>query len=165
MKRLLPFVMLLMSAGSVSAGDLTSRHSSSVQLTVEGPAIQSTRLGSSYSVSGSNINVTTLGGLNGGSATAAPTLTAGSYAINTNGDAFNFAESSFIGDTPVTSQVALTSGGRIEQPNLYSDTTSQLGGTAGTLAGTINTAGVMTLTAGGAGTTATGQFVTEITVR
>ena len=157
--------MLLMSAGSVSAGELTSRHSSSVQLTVEGPAIQSTRLGSSYSVSGSNINVTTLGGLNGGSATAASTLTAGSYAINTQGDAFNFAESSFIGDTPVTSQVALTSGGRIEQPNLYSESTAQLGGTAGTLAGTINTSGVMTLTAGGAGTTATGQFVTEVTVR
>jgi len=157
--------MLMMSVGSVSAGELTSRHSSSVQLTVEGPAIQSTRLGSSYSVSGNNINVTTLGGLNGGSATAASTLSAGSYAINTNGDAFNFSESSFIGDTPVTSQVALTSGGRIEQPNLYSDSTSQLGGTAGTLAGTINTAGVMTLTAGGAGTTATGQFVTEVTVR
>ena len=157
--------MLLMSAGSVSAGELTSRHSSSVQLTVEGPAIQSTRLGSSYSVSGNNINVTTLGGLHGGSATAASTLNAGSYAINTNGDAFNFSESSFIGDTPVTSQVALTSGGRIEQPNLYSDSTSQLGGTAGTLAGTINTAGVMTLTAGGPGTTATGQFVTEVTVR
>ena len=165
MKRFLPFAMLLMTAGSVSAGELTSRHSSSVQLTVEGPAIQSTRLGSSYSVSGNNINVTTLGGLNGGSAAAASTLSAGSYAINTNGDAFNFSESSFIGDTPVTSQVALTSDGRIEQPNLYSNSTSQLGGTAGTLAGTINTAGVMTLTAGGAGTTATGQFVTEITVR
>jgi hypothetical protein len=32
------------------------------------------------------------------------------------------------------------------------------------LAGTITSAGVTTLTAGGAGTTATGQFVTEIVI-
>ena len=38
------------------------------------------------------------------------------------------------------------------------------GGVAGNLAGTITSAGVMTLTAGGAGTSATGQFVSEITI-
>ena len=43
-------------------------------------------------------------------------------------------------------------------------TTTQSGGVAGSLAGTITSAGVMTLTAGGAGTTATGQFVSEVTV-
>ena len=38
-------------------------------------------------------------------------------------------------------------------------------GTAGTLAGTITSAGVMTITAGGAGTVATGQHVTELTIK
>jgi hypothetical protein len=36
---------------------------------------------------------------------------------------------------------------------------------AGTLAGTLTTAGAVTLTAGGAGTSATGQFVSEVTVK
>jgi hypothetical protein len=164
MKRFLPFIMLMMTAGVANANELTSRHSSSIQLTVEGPVVQSTRLGSSYSVSGSNINVTTLGGLTGGSATAPATIGSTSYAISNNGQAFNFAETSLIGDTPVTSQTAL-SGGQFASPNLYGQSTTQSGGTAGSLAGTINTAGDMTITAGGAGTTATGQFVTEVTVR
>jgi len=165
MKRFLPFIMLLMTAGGATAGELTSRHSSSIQLTVEGPVVQSTRLGSSYSVSGSNISVTTLGGLTGGSATAPATISAGSYTINNDGQAFNFSESSFIGDTPVTSQIQLSNNGRFDTPNLYSESTTQVGGSAGTLAGTINTAGDMTLTAGGPGTTATGQFVTELVVK
>ena len=46
-----------------------------------------------------------------------------------------------------------------------SDQVSTAAGTAGDLAGTITTAGVMTITAGGAGTVATGQFVNELTVQ
>ncbi len=42
------------------------------------------------------------------------------------------------------------------------NTLTMSGGVAGSLAGTITSAGVTTLTAGGAGTSATGQFVTEI---
>ena len=47
----------------------------------------------------------------------------------------------------------------------FGSMTSNASGTAGNLAGTITSAGAMTLTAGGAGTQATGQFVTELTVR
>ena len=47
----------------------------------------------------------------------------------------------------------------------YGTNFTSSGGVAGNLAGTITSAGVMTLTAGGAGTSATGQFVSEITVR
>ena len=47
----------------------------------------------------------------------------------------------------------------------FSDQVSTAAGTAGDLAGTITTAGVMTITAGGAGTVATGQFVNELTVQ
>ena len=44
----------------------------------------------------------------------------------------------------------------------FGNVTTESGGVAGSLAGTITSAGVMTLTAGGAGTSATGQFVSEI---
>ena len=47
----------------------------------------------------------------------------------------------------------------------YGQVQTNSGGVTGSLAGTITSAGVMTLTAGGAGTTATGQFVSEITVK
>ena len=45
-----------------------------------------------------------------------------------------------------------------------SDQTSYAAGVAGDLAGTVTSAGVITVTAGGAGTSAIGQFVSEITV-
>ena len=48
-------------------------------------------------------------------------------------------------------------------PN-FSNVTSYTAGVAGSLAGTITSAGVIGVTAGGAGSTATGQFVSEITV-
>ena len=40
-----------------------------------------------------------------------------------------------------------------------------LGGFAGSLAGTIASDGAISLTAGGAGTTATGQVVTTLTIK
>ena len=46
----------------------------------------------------------------------------------------------------------------------FGNTVTSSGGHAGTLAGTIATDGAITLTAGGAGTTATGQVVTTLTV-
>ena len=148
----------------VSAVEISNRIVDSVQLTVDGPSLQSTRVGSSYAVSGTNITATTLGGLHGGSATAAPTITTGSYDQTTDGQAFSFSESGTIGDTAVTSQASLTSGGRVEAPNLYSNTTQFQGGTAGTLAGTLTVGGVPTVTAGGAGTTAIGQRTVELSV-
>ena len=48
-------------------------------------------------------------------------------------------------------------------PN-FGSVTSYTAGTKDTLAGTVTSAGVLTVTAGGAGTSATGQFVSEITV-
>ena len=47
---------------------------------------------------------------------------------------------------------------------VFGDTSTYAGGHAGGLAGTIKSSGEITLTAGGAGTTATGQFVSEISV-
>ena len=154
-----PFFIMM----PVSAGQINSIITDSVQLTVDGPAIQSTRIGSSYSVSGSNIEVTTLGGLTGGTATAAATPSSTSYDINTDGQAFNFSESITVGDTPVTAQTAI-SGGLFNTPNLYGDTITSTGGTAGTLAGTLSPTGIPTVTAGGAGTSAIGQRTIELSV-
>ena len=147
----------------VSAGQINSIITDSVQLTVDGPALQSTRIGSSYSVSGSNISVTTLGGLTGGTATAAATPSTSSYDIDTDGQAFTFSESITVGDTPVTAQSTL-SGGLFTAPNLYGDTITNTGGTAGSLAGTLSATGIPTVTAGGAGTSAIGQRTIELSV-
>ena len=144
------------------AGEITSRITDSVQLTVQGTAIDTTRVGSSYGVSGTNIAVETLGGLTGGSATAAQTISAGSYDIKTDGQAFNFSESSLIGDTPVTTQTVAT--GTIATPNNYSDSLTQTAGVAGTLAGTLSGTSIPTVTAGGAGTTGVAQRTLELSV-
>jgi hypothetical protein len=154
-----PFLMM----SPVSAGQISSIITDSVQLTVDGPAVQSTRIGSSYSVSGSNISVTTLGGLTGGTATAAATPCSSSYDIDTDGQAFNFSESIIIGDTPVTSQATIA-GGLFTSPNLYGDSITNTGGTAGSLAGTLSATGIPTVTAGGAGTSAIGQRTIELSV-
>jgi hypothetical protein len=95
-KALLAFGMLLMAASPVHA-DITHKISTSVQLTVDAAASQATRIGSSYSVSGSNVSAT-LGGLTAPSGTAAATMTAGTYTQTTAGDAFNFSESFTAGD-------------------------------------------------------------------
>ena len=157
---LLPFFIIT----PVSAAEITSRITDSVQLVVDGPMVQSTRIGSEYSVSGTNINVTTLGGMTVGSATAPPTLTDGTYAIQTNGQAFQFSESSLVGDVAVTSQSSLSSGGRIDTPNIYGNTTQYQGGTPGALAGTLSATGIPTVTAGGSGTSAIGQRTVELSV-
>ena len=158
---LLPFFIM----SPVNAAEITSRITDSVQLTVDGPTLQSTRIGSSYSVSGSNISVTTLGGLTGGSATAAATVGTTSYDIDTDGQAFNFTESSTIGDTVVATQTSICpTTGKVLTPNVYGNTTQYQGGTAGNLAGVLSTTGIPTVTAGGAGTTAIGQRTIELSV-
>ena len=164
MKRLALLAAPFFMMSAVSAAEIKSIITDSVQLTVEGPAVQSNRIGSQYSVSGSNINVTTLGGLTGGSPVAPQTIGGTNYDINTQGQAFTFSESSLIGDTVVTEQLELGTVGRFSDPNLYGDSLTYAGGYAGALAGTLTPTGVPTVTAGGAGTTAVGQRSIELTV-
>ena len=171
MKRFLPLIMLLMT-GSVIApakADLTHRMTSSTQLQVNGAYTDATRIGSTYTVSGSNIKVATdahFGKMTAGTATAAATLDVGAYDVNTAGSAFTFSESWTQGDVvnAIGSGADVTSGVVADLP-AYGEVLTMSGGVAGDLAGTITSAGVTTLTAGGAGTTATGQFVTEIELR
>ena len=163
MKKLLPLI-LLASATAANAGEIRSTIVDSVQLTVDAPAVTSTRVGSEYAVSGTNISVTTLGGLGTSSTTAPAALSAGDYDIDTDGQAFTFSESGMVGDVAVTSQSSLSSGGRVDTPNIYGSSTQYQGGTAGTLAGTLSPTGVATVTAGGAGTSAIGQRTVELSV-
>ena len=159
-KALIAFGMVLMAAPAHA--DLITKHSTSVQLTVDAAASQATRLGSSYSVSGSNVSAT-LGGLTAPSGAAAATMNAGTYSQTTDGSAFSFTETFNAGDA-IPTGTTITSGVAPSLPAFGSVTTTA-GGVAGTLAGSIDSAGTMSLTAGGAGTSATGQFVSEITVR
>lgn len=151
MKRLLLISSLFFTI-PVSAAEITSKITDSVQLSVQGAAIQSTRIGASYSASGTNIQSTSFGGVGG----------AGTYDINTSGQAFTFSESFNAADTPVTTQSV--SAGVIASPNLYGDSVTQLAGEKGTLAGTLSPTGTPTVTAGGSGTTATGQRTIELSV-
>ncbi len=143
----------------------------SVQLTVEGPAIQSTRMGANYSVSGSNISATTMGGLNNSATSrqfpAPPSrveVTDGTYTITNSGQAFSFSESARTADIAVTDQTNLSTNGRVDAPNLYGSTIQTQGGSAGTLAGTLSGTGIPTVTAGGPGSTAIGQRTVELSV-
>ena len=151
-----------MTASVANAGGLVSKHSSSVQLTVESARSTATRVGNSYSISGSGINTTD--GTTAGTVSAG-TITSGIYSPGTisatqasDGNAFTYSTSFTQGDAIPTA--APTVG---DVPN-FSNVTSYTAGVAGTLAGTVGSSGALTVTAGGAGTTATGQFVSEITV-
>ena len=170
MKKFLPLVMLLMTGAVVAPAraDLTHRISSSTQLSVNGAYTDASRIGSTYTVSGSNIKVATdahFGKLTAGTATAAAAQDLGTYDINTAGSAFSFSESWTQGDAVNTigSGVDVTTGVVADMP-AYGNTLTMSVGVAGNLAGTITFGGVTTLTAGGAGTTASGQFVTEIVI-
>ena len=151
MRRLL-LAFSLFFVTPVNAAEITSRITDSVQLGVQGAAVQSTRIGASYSASGTNIQATSFGGVGG----------AGSYDINTAGQAFSFSESINAADSVVTNQSV--SGGVIASPNLYGDSVTQLAGDKGSLAGTLSPTGVSSVTAGGAGTTATAQRSVELSV-
>lgn len=161
MKRFIPLIMILMAAPA-NAGGLVHKMSSSVQLTVDSARTTATRLGSQYSVSGSNVNTTD--GSTAGTVSAG-TLSSGIYSPGTiaatqatNGEAFSFSSSYLQGDAVPTSAPTVGTVGN------FSSQTSYTAGVAGDLAGTIGTNGAVTITAGGAGSTAVGQFVSEITV-
>ena len=165
-KALIAFGMLLMTAGAANAGGIVSKHASSVQLTVDAARTTATRMGNSYSVSGSGV-VTDVGGSGtadlsvGGLGTLTNGVAGGSIPTATqatSGNAFSYSNSFTAGDAVITTAPT------VGDVSAFSNQTSYTAGTAGTLAGTVTTAGALTVTAGGAGTAATGQFITEVTV-
>ena len=142
--------------------DVTHRLSSSVQLNVNSAATQGTRIGSSYSVSGSGVATTdgtTANTVSTGAITSG-VMSPGNIAATqvTSGNAFSYSA------TYTQADAVPTSAGSLGDVGNFGSMTSNAAGTAGNFAGTITSAGAMPLTAGGAVTQATGQFVTELTV-
>ena len=142
--------------------DLHHKITASTQLTVNAAATQATRLGSSFSISGNNIDTTDGTTVNTVSTGA---ISPGIYSPGTiaatqddPGQAFSFSSTYSQADAIPTSAVSV---GAV--PN-FSNVTSTAAGTAGSLAGTILSDGAITPTAGGAGTTAVGQVITELSV-
>ena len=167
-KAFLLFGMILMS-GTAARADLTHRLSSSTQLQVDAGYTSVSRAGNSYSTSGSGVSTTItpsggsatndLGGISAVSTAGVATFALPDVAQTTQGNAYSFTQNITTGDAIVTTAAD------VGDVLGYSNIVSTAPGTAGSLAGTILSSGAMTLTAGGSGTSATGQFVTEITIR
>ena len=160
MKRLVPLLFLF---AAPAYADLTHSITTSTQLNVNAAATQADRIGSSFSISGNNVDTT-----DGTTASTVSvgTITSGVYSPgtiaatqDTAGAAFSFSQNFVQADAIPTSAPAL---GAV--PN-FGSVTSTAAGAKDTLAGTITSAGVVTITAGGAGTSAIGSVVTEVTVR
>ena len=184
MKKFLPIVMLLTLGTAANAGGMSTRHQSSLQLTVEPQRTIQTRVGNSYSISGTNVITTHTPAASGSSAvdggiginTYSATTGVGTVGTITgvqngctgstaNSDlacagSFSFAQSWQQGDSSSASA------------STWGDITTQSGGTAGTGApGTISNGHAIVINQGtsgagtlGAGNSLTGQFVSEITI-
>ncbi|BAQ93567.1 hypothetical protein [uncultured Mediterranean phage uvMED] len=160
--------LLLLTASLLAVpvqADITHKIQSSVSLSVDGAGSVAIRQPSSMAVSGSNVTLgtaPTLGTLTPGTALG---YTPGAYSITTAGDAFSYSESYTGGDnTPAVLSTTVTAGVVPALP-VFGNTTTTSGGVAGTLAGTIATDGALTITAGGAGTSAIGQVIQELTIK
>ncbi len=157
-----PFVLFLLLSAPAQA---EIRHSivSSAQITVGAASTSSTRMPSTYSISGSGVD--TAIGDNAGQLSAG-TITSGVYNPGTvvgtqnatGGESFSFSQSYIQGDAVPTSAPTVGTVGN------FSDQTSTKGGTAGSLAGGVTSAGVITLTAGGENSTAIGSIKSEILI-
>ena len=165
MKKLLPFIFAL-TAATPSYADLSHSITSSTKLTVGGASTTADRIGSTYSISGTGVDTTH------GTGDSAVTNGVGALAISSGigtppnvsasqdvpGASFSFSQSFTQADVLPTSAVTVGAA-----PN-FSDVTSIAGGTAGSLAGTISSAGAITLTAGGHNTEALGQVTSTLIV-
>jgi len=169
MKKLLPLLLLI---STPAYADITSKFTSSVSVKVDAAMTQATRIGASYSASGSNIGTSDsndqIGGLTVNS-DGAVTLNAGDYSINGCGETpancastWSLSESFTAPDAIPSSNSNITAG---TVPN-FGSVISTVAGSGDGFAGSITSGhGITGLSEGGAGSTVTGQFVTELTIR
>ena len=173
MKKLIPFLFLI---SAPAYADITSKFTSSVSVKVDAAMTQATRIGASYSASGSNIGTSDsndqIGGLTVNS-DGAVTLNAGDYSINGCGETpancastWSLTESFTAADTIPsnngTENTTITAG---TVPN-FGSVISTVAGSGDGFAGSITSGhGITGLHEGDSGSTVTGQFVTELTIR
>jgi hypothetical protein len=159
---------ITLAAALPAHADLTHKIQSSVQLEVGGASTRAIRVGNSYSISGTGVDTSVtsggsttsdaLGGL-GAATNGVNAITIPDATQATGGNAFSFATSYTQGDAVPTS--APTVG---EVP-AFGDVTSTAAGTNTGLAGTITTAGAVTISPGAGNTSAIGQVISELTTR
>ncbi len=160
MKRFLSLLFLFAIAPQARA-DIRHAITSSAQLTVGAASTTTTRIPSTYSVSGTGVD--TAIGDNAGQLSAG-TISSGIYTPGTvvatqnasGGENFSFSSSYIQGDAVPGSAPTV---GTVSN---FSNQTSTLAGVAGSLAGSVTSAGVVSLTAGGANSTAVGSIKSEI---
>ena len=151
--------------GSPAFADVTHRMQSSVQLQTNAAATQVSRIGSTYTASGSGVTMDVGGGNSadnnvGGIGSLTDGVGQGSIATATQtsaGGAYSFSQSFIEGD--VISTTAPTVGA----VSAYSTQISN-GVGSGTGTGTVTSAHAITAVGGGSGTLTTGQFVTELVI-
>ena len=156
---------MLAGFGSPAFADITHKMTSSIQLQTNAAATQVSRIGSTYSASGSGVTMDVGGGgtadLNvGGLGTLTDGVGQGSISTATQtsaGGAYSFSQSFIEGDAIVTTAPSL---GAV---SAYSNQTST-GVGSGTGTGTVTSAHALTAVGGGSGTVTTGQFVTELNI-
>ena len=161
MKKLLPLLLILMS-GTAAHASMSTRHQTSLQLSVDAARTITSRTANSYSIAGSGVTLDVAGGgsadnlvggfktVSGGAVTEwnIPTATA------TANSSFSFSNSFTTGDASTatgTNATAYTAGvAGSAAPGLITNahTVTVAGGTAGSAAGS----------------TVTGQFVSEVTI-
>jgi len=160
MKKL--FLIAVLCLPTVAYCDIQSTFTSSVKLESVSAGTSADKIGSSYSISGTNITTTsgdtaTVGGF--GSVTdGIPSITMPTASQTVVGENFVFNTSYLEGDA--TAESAPTVG----TVSNFSDLTSTAAGNIGTAAVTLDHH-TMTLTGGtGTGIVLTGQFVTDLTI-
>ena len=160
MKKLL--LLIALCVPSAAYCDIQSTMTSSIKLESLSAATSADKIGSSYSISGTNITTTSgdaasVGGF-GSVTNGVPAVTMPSATQTTAGETFSFTQSYLEGDA--TSGSAPTVG----TVSNFSDLTSTAAGSVGTAAVTLDHH-TMSLTGGtGTGVVLTGQFVTDLTV-
>ena len=171
MKKLLPFLFLI---STPAYADITQKFQTSAQISVDMPFVTTQKLGTTYSLSGTNItpSVTSggsttsgaIGGLNVSSLTAGvPALIQTDKAITTAGSSFAVTESVTMGDA--TPSAVTPSAGIAALPHLSGQTTIGSGGVASSLGMTSLSSGVHTCSgAFGSGSSCIGQTTVTITI-
>ena len=148
--------------------DLTHRLSSSVQLDVGAASSRAIRVGNSYSISGSGVDTSVtaggnttadaLGGL-GAATNGVNAITIPDATQKTAGNAFTYSTSFTQGD------LVPTSAPTVGEVPAFGDVTSTAAGTNTGLAGTITSAGAITISPGAGNTSAIGQVISELQSR
>jgi len=163
MKRLALVLGITLFAAPAEA-DITHRIQSSVSLSVDGAGSVATRIPSSFTVQGNNVTLDTapeFGSFHSGTALG---YTPGAFSVTTAGDAFSYSESYTEGDDVPTVLSTTVTSGVVPALPIFGSTTTTSGGVSATLAGSLASDNAMSITAGGAGTQAIAQVITELKI-